>query len=90
MPAPPEPRWLAPESAAAYVNVRVDELRRLVKAGKLPEPHYHFGPRKPRYDRLALDALFTGGTASLDPDAALGAYIDEIAEARARRKKAAR
>lgn len=84
MPATPEARWLDPEAAAAYISVRVDQLRRLEKAGKLPEPSMHLGPRKPRYDRLKLDAMFDGGTASTDPDAAVGALINEIAKRRPR------
>lgn len=59
------PRWLNPEQAAQYVGRRVDELPRLVKAGKMPKPSYHFGPRSARYDRDALDAMFTGASASV-------------------------
>ena len=51
------PRWLRPSDAAAYIGRHRDELPRLVKAGKIPAPSYHFGPRSPRYDRLALDAM---------------------------------
>jgi len=54
------PRWLKPDQAAAYIGRHRDELPRLVRAGKIPRPSYHFGPRSPRYDRLALDALFSG------------------------------
>lgn len=85
MSAGPEPRWLNAEQTAAYINVRVDQLRRLEKAGKLPEASYHLGPRRPRYDRLKLDAMFDGGTASTNPQIALGAAIDEIARWRPRR-----
>jgi hypothetical protein len=56
-----EPRWLNPDSAAAYIGVRVERLRPLVKAGKLPAPSYHLGPNQPRFDRLALDRAFEGG-----------------------------
>jgi hypothetical protein len=80
-----EPRWLDPEAAATYIGVRVDELRRLRKAGKLPEPSLALGPRTPRYDRYELDALFGGGTASpIDPDVAVGALIHDLAKRRAR------
>jgi hypothetical protein len=57
-------RWLNPEAAASYVGRRVDELPRLVRRKLLPKPSYHFGPRSPRYDRLALDAMFGGEPAS--------------------------
>jgi hypothetical protein len=55
-----EPRWLDPDTAAAYIRVRVERLRPMVKAGKLPPPSYHLGPNQPRYDRLALDRVFSG------------------------------
>lgn len=64
------PRWLDREACAAYVSVRVDELPRLVKRGLLPSPSYHLGPRCPRWDRLALDARFTGSAASQPKGAA--------------------
>jgi len=54
-----EPRWLNPDNAAAYIGVRVERLRPLVKAGKLPPPSYHLGPNQPRFDRLALDRVFS-------------------------------
>jgi len=73
-------RWLHPRDAAVYVGRRVDELPRLVKRGLLPEPSYHFGPRSPRYDRLALDAAFGGGDApTVSIDRAIAAAADEIA-----------
>jgi hypothetical protein len=86
-----EPRWLDAEAAAAYISVRVDELPRLRRAGKLPSPSWHLGPRKPRYDRLQLDAMFGGGTASTDADSAVQALAHEIAaEGRPRRPQAPR
>lgn len=51
-------RWLKPEAAAAHIGVRVDQLPRLVRAGKIPAPSRHLGPRCARYDREALDAAF--------------------------------
>jgi hypothetical protein len=51
-------RWLKAEDAATYVGVRVDQMRRLVRAGKVPAPSYSLGPKSPRWDRLALDAVF--------------------------------
>jgi hypothetical protein len=53
-------RWLNAGDVATYVGVRVDQIPRYVRAGKLPLPSYHFGPRSPRWDRLALDAAFEG------------------------------
>lgn len=57
-------RWLTPDAAAAYIGVRVHELPRLVRIGKVPTPSLHLGPRTPRYDRAALDAVFQSGAAS--------------------------
>ena len=31
-------RWLDREALAAYISVRVDEVQRLLRAGKLPTP----------------------------------------------------
>jgi hypothetical protein len=56
-------RWLNREDTAAYVGVRVDQLTRHVRSGKLPAPNYHLGPGTPRWDRLALDAAFEGDAA---------------------------
>lgn len=55
------PRWLRPEDAARHIGRNRDELRRLVRAGKIPAPSYHFGPRSPRYDREAIDVMICGG-----------------------------
>jgi len=85
-----EPRWLNPADAAAYIGRHRDELKRLVRAGKIPPPSYHFGPRSPRYDRLALDALFTGTKAANDLDAAFGDAINAHFERHARGQKTAR
>ena len=71
-------RWLDREAAAAYLCVRVDELARLERRGKLPPASYHFGPRTPRWDRLALDAVFTNSVASTDPNAAVSALVESI------------
>lgn len=61
----PEPaRWLDRDQTAHYLSVRVDELPRLLRRGKLPSPSLHLGPRTPRWDRHALDAMFAGGVAS--------------------------
>jgi hypothetical protein len=81
------PRWMNAEQAAAYIGCRVDHLPRLVRTGKLPEPSRALGPRNPRWDREALDALFGGApaSASMDPhkvEADVAAAI--IARARAR------
>ena len=85
------PRWLTPEQAASYVGRHRDELPRLVRSGKLPSPSYHFGPRSPRYDREALDALFTGAVASRSIDLAEQEAVNAIVQrANQSRQKASR
>jgi hypothetical protein len=83
------PRWLNPEQTASYVGRRVDELPRLVRAGKLPAPSLHFGPRSPRWDRVQLDSLFQPEQRSRDLDLAAVEQeaVNGIIE-RARRAKA--
>ena len=37
------PQWLDREALAAYISVRVDQVQRLQRSGKLPEPSLHWG-----------------------------------------------
>lgn len=74
----PDARWLDAEAAAEYLSIRVDELARYVRKGKVPEPSRHLGPRSPRWDRLALDACFLGGVASTDHATAVQSVVQEI------------
>lgn len=46
-------RWLKAEATAAYTNIRIDYLKRYVKAGKLP-------PILPPWAKIA--ALGSGGS----------------------------
>ena len=80
-------RWLPPEDVAERIGVRFDEIPRLRRAGKLPEPSFHLGPRKPRYDRIEIDALFARAKDS-DEQAGDAAIVQSIID-RARRQKAA-
>ena len=85
-----EARWLDREAAARHVSVRVDQLPRLVRAGRLPQPSYHLGPRNPRWDRLALDSAFQGGLASTDPEQVAAAVVQGIYDRAAHADRAAR
>lgn len=76
----PLPRWLNPADTARYIGVRMDALPRLVRAGKLPEPSRHLGPRSPRYDREAIDDAFAGTTLSADIREAVEAFSRSIME----------
>ena len=76
-----EPRWLDREEAAKYICVRVDDMARLERSGRLPQASYHLGPRTPRWDRLALDAVFSGAPASVastDTSTAVAALVGKI------------
>ena len=70
------PRWLDREALALHISVRVDELPRLMRGGKLPQPSSHLGPRSPRWWSADVDAAF--GLAQPAP-AARGA--DSLAQA---------
>ena len=73
-------RWLDREALAAYISVRVDEVQRLLRAGKLPTPSYHLGPKSPRWDRLAVDACFEGraGPSAESAEVAVQALVEKI------------
>lgn len=86
---PDAPRWLDREALALHISVRVDAIARLQRAGRLPQPSYHLGPRQPRWDRSKVDAALSGGVASTDAGTAIHALAARIA-ARAPRQKAAR
>lgn len=72
------PRWLNSEELARYICIRIDSISRLVKQGRIPKPDYRLGDRSPRWDRLALDAAFEGGSASTDPRIAGQAVVQKI------------
>ena len=59
-------RWLDRNTLADYIQVRVSELPRLGRRGLLPDPSYHLGPRSPRWDKNAVDALFQENTKPIE------------------------
>jgi hypothetical protein len=85
-----ESRWLNAEATAKYISVRVDALSRLVRQGRIPEPNRSLGVRSPRWDRLALDATFEGGSDSTNIDELVRAGVEQILrEGGTRRRKRA-
>lgn len=82
-----EPRWLDRDAVASYVSVRVDHLPRLVREGKLPTPVYHFGPKNPRWDRLAIDQMFGVASDNEAQEAAVRDAVQAIREAPPRRPR---
>lgn len=83
-------RWLDRDALAAHISVRVDAISRLQRAGRLPAPSYHLGPRQPRWDRSKVDAALSGGVASTDPRTAIHALAAQIAARRSSRSQAPR
>ena len=55
---PSSPRWLDRYALATYISVRVDEIPRFVRAGKIPQPSYQLGPKSPRWWSAAIDEAF--------------------------------
>jgi predicted DNA-binding transcriptional regulator AlpA len=81
-------RWLTREETAGYVGAKEHQIRRMVREGKLPEPSLHLGPRSPRWDRDAIDALFMGGKPkSSHVREAVNAILQEGARRQARAQK---
>ncbi len=76
------PRWLDREALAAHISVRVDEVPRLLRAGKLPAPSTHLGPRSPRWWSADIDATLGRAVASPPRGAA---NLAQAIEAEARR-----
>lgn len=76
------PRWLDEDAAARYVSVTSRKFWRLIRSGVIPKPSYAAGPREPRWDRLALDAVFVEDVESTNPEVAFNALIEEIAAGR--------
>ena len=66
-----EGRWLDREALAVHISVRVDELPRLLRAKKIPNPSFHLGPRSPRWWSADIDARF-GRAVALAPRGAAG------------------
>lgn len=72
-------RWLNAEKTAAYLSVRIDALSRLVKQRRIPAPDYSLGPRSPRWDRKAIDAILGAkDISSTDPRIAVRAHVEKI------------
>lgn len=84
------PDWMNRDALAAHLCIRVDAISRLMRAGRLPEPSYHLGPRQPRWHRAKVDAAMSGGVASTDPDTVFHAIAAKIAARRPSRSQAPR
>lgn len=81
-------RWLDRDALAERITARVDELPRLQRAGKLPRPSYHLGPRSPRWWSGDVDAMF-GRAVALPPKGAAGLAQAIVEEARRPRRSQA-
>lgn len=67
-------RWMSTRSVADYLDIRPENVMRLVRAGKLPQPSY-LSPRRPRWDREEIDEAMGKRMRSRDPDAALADWL---------------
>jgi hypothetical protein len=64
-------------------------VQRLQRSGKLPEPSMHLGPKSPRWDRYAVDALFGEADRQDDINEAVDRYVAKmLAEPSKRRREA--
>jgi hypothetical protein len=50
-----------------HISARVDEIPRLTRAGKLPMPSLHLGPRTSRWWSAEVDAMFGCGAPGAGP-----------------------
>jgi predicted DNA-binding transcriptional regulator AlpA len=62
-----EARWIDRRDLAARLSIDRSAIPRLQRRGKLPPPSYHLGPKSPRWDVEAVDAMFAGRVASAAP-----------------------
>lgn len=87
-----EGRWLDRRALATYICVRVDQVARLRRAGKLPAPSMVLGARSPRWWSGDIDAMF-GASPAADrqrqaADAVAGLVQAILEDAPRRRRKA--
>lgn len=59
-----QPHWLNASTAAQYLCMSTEGIRRKVRAGVLPAPSRALGLGSPRWDRLALNTAMDGGSAT--------------------------
>lgn len=78
-------KWLDRTALADHLSVRVDQLPRLQRAGKLPKPSLALGPRNPRWWQADVDAAFGLAQPSGNSGANLAKAILEAAQGRAHR-----
>lgn len=83
-----EARWLDRDALAEYISVRVDQVARLQKAGRLPAPSYAFGPKSPRWWSAAVDEALGRKPASAPADHAVQGLVHEILAGKGRPQEA--
>ena len=80
-------RWLDVAGVAVHLSCGKAAVWRLARAGKLPNPTRHLGPRSPRWDRDAIDAMIVGRAADDDAEAIIARAIDTIHSRSKRRRR---
>ena len=81
-------RWLDREALADHLSVRVDQIPRMMRAGKLPQPSHALGPRNPRWWQADVDAALGLAQPCEQKGADLAAAIRKEAQGRAHRPQA--
>lgn len=74
-------RWLDRDAVARRICTQPYRLPRLVAEGRLPQPSLHLGPRSPRWDIHAIDAMMleaSGAAISPNTDMAVARACEEI------------
>lgn len=82
-------RWLDPEALARRLCTKTNMLSRYVQQGKLPRPSLHLGPRSPRWDIHAIDAVMleASGISTSESTSQMVQRACEEIERDARRRK---
>lgn len=82
-------RWLDRAALAKRLCTSPACLPRLVSQGRLPQPSLHLGPRSPRWDIHAVDAMMldaVGVSMSLNTEMAVARACEEISSEAKRSK----
>jgi hypothetical protein len=82
-----QPRWMKPADCAVYIGKPIGRLKSLAKVGLLPHASYHFGPKSPRYDREAIDAMIAGRKQTTDIYASVERIIANVANGKRKTRR---
>jgi predicted DNA-binding transcriptional regulator AlpA len=81
-------RWLSAKSLAEYLGIPCDRVRRLRRAGKIPEPSYHLGERSARWLSSDIEGVMRGASERAIMEKIVAEAIQRIrAEGEAKQKR---